>query len=209
MHTAQPKICLVEDNPVYQTLILKQLESISQDIQVFSKGENFLSELSGLTIQPDLVILDYHLEGVIKAFNPDLGGETWLKWAQLYSLYQVNQISFDELVAQYEPFYKERGYQDFMEQQRDWRRGMHLDEEMLAGLRGLALLAEGSAAESQWVKYRSLVGLRQVTPEIIRSRQIRLIENGPSDTSIGPYDYSPAVLEKIRARLRTGKQPAS
>ncbi|HEY4149110.1 MAG TPA: response regulator [Chitinophagaceae bacterium] len=69
MYTAQPKIFLVEDNPVYQTLILKQLESISQDIQVFSKGESFLSELSGLTIQPDLVILDYHLEGVINGYD--------------------------------------------------------------------------------------------------------------------------------------------
>lgn len=66
MQPAQPKIFLVEDNPVYQTLILKQLESVSQDIQVFSKGENFLSELN---TQPDLVILDYHLEGVINGYD--------------------------------------------------------------------------------------------------------------------------------------------
>ena len=66
MQPAQPKIFLVEDNPVYQTLILKQLESVSQDIQVFSKGENFLAELN---TQPDLVILDYHLEGVINGYD--------------------------------------------------------------------------------------------------------------------------------------------
>lgn len=66
MQPAQPKIFVVEDNPVYQTLILKQLESISQDIQLFSKGENFLSELN---TQPDLVILDYHLEGVINGYD--------------------------------------------------------------------------------------------------------------------------------------------
>jgi len=69
MHTEQPKIFLVEDNPVYQTLILKQLESISQDIQVFSKGENCLSELSSSAVLPDLVILDYHLEGVINGYD--------------------------------------------------------------------------------------------------------------------------------------------
>jgi len=68
MQTTQPKIYLVEDNPVYQTLILKQLESITHDIQVFSKGENFLSELSN-SPQPDLVILDYHLEGVINGYD--------------------------------------------------------------------------------------------------------------------------------------------
>ena len=69
MQTAQPKILLVEDNPVYQTLILKQLESISQDIQVFSKGENFLSELDAQTQPADLVILDYHLEGTINGYD--------------------------------------------------------------------------------------------------------------------------------------------
>jgi len=68
MQTTQPKIYLVEDNPVYQTLILKQLESITQDIQVFSKGESFLSELDN-NQQPDLVILDYHLDGVINGYD--------------------------------------------------------------------------------------------------------------------------------------------
>lgn len=68
MQTAQPKIYLVEDNPVYQTLILKQLESITQDIQVFSKGESFITELD-INPQPDLVILDYHLDGVINGYD--------------------------------------------------------------------------------------------------------------------------------------------
>ena len=40
--------------------------------------------------------------------------------------------------------------------------------------------------------------LRQVTPELLRSRQMHLIEHGPRDASVGPYDYSPAVLEKLR-----------
>jgi hypothetical protein len=81
--------------------------------------------VKGTEIDPLLEAFAPKLEGVTKAFNPDLGGETWLNWMQLYSLYQVNQISFDDLVARYEPFYKEHGYKDFMEQQRDWRRGMH------------------------------------------------------------------------------------
>jgi len=68
MQTEHPKIYLVEDNPVYQTLVLKQLETISQDIQVFSKGENFLAELEGHP-PPDLVILDYHLEGTINGYD--------------------------------------------------------------------------------------------------------------------------------------------
>jgi two-component system OmpR family response regulator len=61
-----PKIFVVEDNPVYQTLVLKQLENISQDIHVFSTGENFLAELKQ---QPDLIILDYNLDGCINGYD--------------------------------------------------------------------------------------------------------------------------------------------
>ena len=157
--------------------------------------------MKGTELDPLLKAFEPHLEGVINAFTPTVGGETWLKWTQLYSLYQVGQISYEDLVNQYEPFYKEHGYQDFLEQQRDWRRGMQLDEQMLAGLRSEALL--GNAA--RWGKYRSLVGSRQVTPEINRARHIRLIEKGPRDKTVGPYDYSPAVLKKIRGQ----KNPAA
>jgi raffinose/stachyose/melibiose transport system substrate-binding protein len=153
-------------------------------------------------IDPMLAAFEPQLEGVIRAFNPDLGGETWLNWMQLYSLFQVGQISYKELVARYQPFYLKQGYKDFMDQQRDWHRGMHLQEESLAGLRALALLHEDTpAADSYWIKYRSLTSLRQVTPEIHRARQLRLIEHGPENPGIGPYEYTPAVLDRIRARL--------
>jgi two-component system OmpR family response regulator len=66
MKKVQPKIFVVEDNPVYQTLVLKQLENISQDIHVYSTGENFLAELKQ---QPDLIILDYNLDGCINGYD--------------------------------------------------------------------------------------------------------------------------------------------
>ncbi|MFT3936972.1 MAG: response regulator [Chitinophagaceae bacterium] len=66
MQKAQPKIFVVEDNPVYQTLVLKQLENISQDIRVFSTGESFLAELDH---QPDLIILDYNLDGTFTGYD--------------------------------------------------------------------------------------------------------------------------------------------
>lgn len=167
----------------------------------------WIPSVKGTQLDPMLRAFEPNLEGVIKAFNPDLGGETWLKWMQLYSLYQVGQIDFASLVAQYEPFYRERGYKDFMDQQRDWRRGMHLDEESLAGLRAMALLAGPDAGSSPWIKYRSITSMRQVTPEIARARQIRLIEEGPQDTSVGPYDYSPELLEMVRSRQRERALP--
>jgi CheY-like chemotaxis protein len=66
MHKVQPKIFIVEDNPVYQTLVLKQLENISEDVHVFSTGENFLAELN---YPPDLIILDYNLDGCITGYD--------------------------------------------------------------------------------------------------------------------------------------------
>jgi two-component system OmpR family response regulator len=66
MQQPQAKIFVVEDNPVYQTLVLKQLENISQDIHVFSTGENFLAEINRT---PDLIILDYNLDGIINGYD--------------------------------------------------------------------------------------------------------------------------------------------
>ena len=66
MKKIQPKIFVVEDNPVYQTLVLKQLENISQDIHVFSTGETFLAEVKH---EPDLIILDYNLDGSITGYD--------------------------------------------------------------------------------------------------------------------------------------------
>jgi two-component system, OmpR family, response regulator len=66
MQQAPPKIFIVEDNPVYQTLVLQQLENISHDIHVFSTGENFLAELGHA---PDIIILDYHLDGCINGYD--------------------------------------------------------------------------------------------------------------------------------------------
>jgi CheY-like chemotaxis protein len=66
MQKGQPKIFVVEDNPVYQTLVIKQLEHISQDIHVFNTGEHFLSQL---TQEPDLIILDYNLDGQINGYD--------------------------------------------------------------------------------------------------------------------------------------------
>jgi CheY-like chemotaxis protein len=67
MQNSQPIIFVVEDNPVFQTLILKQLEGITPDVQVFSKGESFLSALT--SSRPDVIILDYHLDGDLNGYD--------------------------------------------------------------------------------------------------------------------------------------------
>jgi len=152
-------------------------------------------------LDPLLKDFEPHLEGVYGCFNPNLGGETWLKWLQLYSLYQVKEISYEELAARFEPFYKENGLKDFMEQQRDWRRGMHNNEQMLAGIRAAALLSSAADAKSHWAKYRSLTASRQVWPEIGHARQVKLVSGELKLPAVGPYEYSQEVLEKVRCKL--------
>lgn len=58
---------MLEDNPLYQTLLTKQLEGMSPDVRVFGTGETFLSAIAE-TI-PDLVILDYNLEGTMTGYD--------------------------------------------------------------------------------------------------------------------------------------------
>lgn len=93
---------------------------------------------------------------------------------------------------------------DYNEQSRDWRRGMQRNELFLAGIRARALFSDPAAAHSEWVRYRSLTASRQIWAEINRSRQMHLMEKGPAPDAVGPYEYSPRVLERIKANLKDG-----
>jgi len=77
------KIFLVDDDAVYLKLLeIEFLENTDFDIETYSTGENCLRNISR---NPDLIILDYYLDGVdktamngidtldkIKAINPDI-----------------------------------------------------------------------------------------------------------------------------------------
>ena len=109
-----------------------------------------------------------------------------------------------------------------MEQQRDWRRGMQRNEQYLAGIRGRAILADQAAAaaptpeekaaaeldaESAWVRYRAITASRQIWGELNHARQLDLITRDQlPEGFVGPYEYSPAVLAKIRERIRAEKK---
>ena len=72
----QPVIFVVEDNLIYQNLIAKELESISQNLHFYTTGEACVGELDK---QPSVIVLDYNLDGemngldtlqIIRNFNP-------------------------------------------------------------------------------------------------------------------------------------------
>ena len=158
--------------------------------------------VAGTHMDPFLAAFEPHLEGVYGALPATLGGETSTRWSQLVSAFQVKQIDVDQLARDYTAFYRDKGLTDFLEQQRTWRRGRHQSEQFLAGIRAMALATPGPEADSLWVKYRALTAQRQVWAEVDHNRQMKLVQQGLDPAAAGPYEYSPAVLERIRQRLR-------
>jgi CheY-like chemotaxis protein len=64
--TSQPVIFVVEDNLIYQNLIAKELESISQNIHFYTTGEACVDELDK---QPTVIVLDYNLDGPMNGLD--------------------------------------------------------------------------------------------------------------------------------------------
>ncbi|MHA4810470.1 response regulator [Flavitalea flava] len=74
----QPVIFVVEDNLIYQSLIAKELESVSNEIHFYTNGESCLDELDK---NPAVIVLDYNLDGEmngldtlqkVRNINPDV-----------------------------------------------------------------------------------------------------------------------------------------
>lgn len=152
-------------------------------------------------MDPMLRAFEPHLEGVYGCLDLFLGGETWVRWLQLYSKFQVNQIAYDDMVAEFEPFYVTYGLKDFMELQKDWRRGMHRNELFLAGIRAGALMADRADSNEAWLEYLALTTARQVTPEIGHKGEVKLVTGDRPLPEYGPYEYSPSVIDEVRRRL--------
>ncbi len=184
---------------------------IALDFLLFmaSKKENeelnriigWIPAIEDTDMDPLLRAFEPHLEGVYSAFPTTLGGETAIRWGQLFSMFQVNKIDYDGLVREYLPFYLEYGLADYIEQQREWRRGMQRNEQFLAAIRARAMSSEGDEALSNWVKYRALTAQRQVWSEIDHSRQMKFVEEGKVPFKVGPYEYSPEVMASIKSRI--------
>ena len=183
----------------------------------------WIPAIVGTEIDPLLQAFEPHLEGIYGNVNFNLGGNTAVTWGQIYSLYQVNQISLDEFAKRFTAYYLKNGLTDFLEQQRDWRRGMQRNEQYLAGIRGRAILADQAAAEAQtpedkaaaeldaesaWVRYRAITASRQIWGELNHARQMDLVTRDKlPEGFVGPYEYSSNVLAKIRQRLREEARP--
>ena len=143
-----------------------------------------------------------HLEGVYAAMNMNLGGETYIKWGQLYSNYKVNpEYSISDMAKDFEHEYVERADRDWKELQKQWRDGAQATEQFLAGIRSRALVARGDEAEGEWVRYRVMTANRQMLLDLQHARLLDLLAKGPDPQDVGPYGYTPRALQALRERV--------
>jgi ABC-type glycerol-3-phosphate transport system substrate-binding protein len=166
----------------------------------------WIPAIEGTKVDPFLAPFQPHLQGIYAALDLNLGGETWVKWQQLYSLFQVNQISLEDFTAQFDDYYRNRGAVDFAERVNTWRRDAQRYEQLLAGMRAKAMFpAPGQDAEqeSKWIRYRSATA-KQIGREINGNHLLAQIKRGPDATATTPatYEYSPEALAAIRERVR-------
>jgi raffinose/stachyose/melibiose transport system substrate-binding protein len=158
---------------------------------------------------PLLEDFEPHLEGVYDAMNMNLGGETYIKWLQVFSKYKVDpQYSTDDLAKEFLEFYRQRAPRDWKELQKQWRDEIQASDQYLAGLRARALVARGGQARAEWVKYRVTTAGQQVWRPLQRARLEALLAAGQAPRAVGPYEYTPHALGNLRERIaRQGGGP--
>jgi raffinose/stachyose/melibiose transport system substrate-binding protein len=170
--------------------------------QEFNAIIGWIPAIQGASVAPLVRAFEPHLEGVFGAMPVDsLGGETIIRWQQLAALFQVNQIGYEEMVAEYQPFYLERGMEELAEADRNRRRGVARDEQFLAGIRGGALGSSGAEAVSRWIKYRAMTAGRLLNRNLGAALLQKRLEAGVATNAVGPYEFSPDVIARVRARI--------
>lgn len=161
----------------------------------------WIPAIRGTSMSPLMSKFEPNLEGMYAAMSPFLGGETTIKWQQVNALFQIGQIDYAEMINQYQPFYLERGGEELDEINRNRTRGLIRDEQFLAGYRARMRASEGAERISREIKLRQLTNGRLVSRDLGLSVLTKKLKDGPAPDAVAPYEFSPAVIAKIRARL--------
>ena len=190
---------------------------------------DFLHYLSSLEVNEEFnaviywlpAVLDARLAGDLKDFKPNfkgvygstwsftLGGDTATKWAQVNSLFQVGQLSYEKMMVDYAGEYKEKGGEEFMELVRNDRRGLMGDERVAAGLRARMVDARVGGAEKAGAELAARY-LRMETGLFYRGAHYAMlmrVQAGDPDHAAGdPYEMTEeaknAAREKLREKLK-------
>ncbi|MBI4977505.1 MAG: extracellular solute-binding protein [Spirochaetes bacterium] len=143
-----------------------------------------------------------HSEGVSSGLNFGIGGESIIKWQQMYALYQVGQISFDKLRDDFTPFYIDRGYKDYLTMMKNWRRNQIVDEKNLTTLRIKAFAAtDTNRRDEYFTKYRYVM-LRPLTREVDTSYELSLMKSAQNKDFVIPDAYRFSDYARARRGMR-------
>ena len=171
-----------------------------------SRGENerfnrrlkWIPIVVGAKIDPYIKPFEPTLEGVFPAFDPTIGGESFIKWSQLFSLYQINQLSYEDMAAEFSQFFKTQGLEDFREFLRNRRRAQIQDEQLAVGLRSSAQLKEGREAETDWIRYRNVVVSRQLSADRTLLSEGLIFTDPEALKRQSFYHYTAKALDNVR-----------
>ena len=170
--------------------------------QEFNRIIGWIPAISDTTITPLLQAFAPHLQGVYGAMPITIGSETTIKWQQLVALFQIHQIDYAALTAEFQPFYLEKGVEEFDEMQRNRQRTVAHDEQILAGFQASAMEATGAVAQSRWIKYRQMTARQLLSRDLDAALLQKRLNEGAVTNTVGPYELSPAVLARVREHLR-------
>ena len=161
----------------------------------------WIPAINGTRMSPLMQAMEPHLEGVYGAMPIAIGGETMIRWQQLYALFQIGQIDYAGVVKDFLPFYMEKGVEEFAELQRNRRRGRISDEQFLTGFRALAMATPEAERAARLVKYRQLTASRLIERDLDAALLQRRLNEGQATNAVAPYEFSPEVIGRVRARL--------
>jgi ABC-type glycerol-3-phosphate transport system substrate-binding protein len=180
-----------------------------EENEKFNKRLKWIPIVNGANIDPYIKPFEPTLEGVFHAFDATIGGESFIKWNQLFSLYQINQISYDDMAAEFTQFFTTQGLEDFREFQRNRRRSQIQDEQLAAGLRSSAMLQQGADAEASWIKYRNVVVSRQMAADLALMTEGLIFTDPEALRRQSFYQYTDKALANVRRSVGSEAADAS
>jgi ABC-type glycerol-3-phosphate transport system substrate-binding protein len=173
-----------------------------QQNEKFNRRLKWIPIIIGAEMDPFLRIFEPNLEGVLPAFDPAIGGESLIKWSQLYSLYQIHQISYEDIAHQFKRFLTTTGREDFREYLRNRRRSQLQDEQLAVGLRQTAEAETGIKSKVNWIKYRNIVFTRQMEGDKTLITQGFVFTDPEALERQTFYKYTPAALDNVGKSVR-------
>jgi ABC-type glycerol-3-phosphate transport system substrate-binding protein len=180
-----------------------------EENEKFNKRLKWIPIVIGANIDPYIKPFEPTLEGVFPAFDTTIGAESFIKWNQLFSLYQINQISYDDMAAEFTQFFTTQGLEDFREFQRNRRRSQIQDEQLAVGLRSSAQLQKGKDAEADWIKYRNVVVSRQMAADHALMTEGLIFTDPEALRRQSFYQYTDKALDNVRKSVGAEEADAS